>query len=223
MFSHLLSFFHTTVWYNKLGEVDWKLTSSPLIILNRALVCKNNHTILHFIFLIKNQKSNNNKILITNNLNSRPMFLKEIKKLWICWCHKWGNSAAFMLYDTDSPNFSGEKSGTRSVSNINKCCEAYETCQLERKVEEKLGKLLRAKLRHLGPIRMHILGRVKPGEIFMMCPMLLQHKEEFKWNRKINLWGAPSYHVVRWEIMPVVPAINTIKRRSKGKAGMMDG
>lgn len=35
---------------------------------------------------------------------------------------------------------------------------------------KKSGKLLRAELRHLGPIRMHILSGVKPGEIFMMCP-----------------------------------------------------
>lgn len=35
---------------------------------------------------------------------------------------------------------------------------------------EKSGKLLRAELRHLGPIRMYILSGVKPGEIFMMWP-----------------------------------------------------
>lgn len=43
---------------------------------------------------------------------------------------------------------------------------------------EKLGKLLRVEPRHLGPIRMHILSGVKPGEIFMMCPVLLQDEEE---------------------------------------------
>lgn len=34
----------------------------------------------------------------------------------------------------------------------------------------KSGNLLSVKLGHLGPIRMHILSGVKPGEIFMMCP-----------------------------------------------------
>ncbi len=38
------------------------------------------------------------------------------------------------------------------------------------KWREQSGKLLTAELRHLGPIRMHILSEVKPGEIFMMCP-----------------------------------------------------
>ena len=44
--------------------------------------------------------------------------------------------------------------------------------------------LLRVELRHLGPIRMHILSGVKPGEIFMMCPMLLLEEEvlEMRWN-----------------------------------------
>lgn len=42
---------------------------------------------------------------------------------------------------------------------------------------------------------MHILSRVKPGEIFMMCPM----QEKLKWNWNFNLWGAPSDHGVGWE------------------------
>lgn len=34
----------------------------------------------------------------------------------------------------------------------------------------KSGKLLKAELWHLGPIRMHILSGFKPGEIFMVWP-----------------------------------------------------
>lgn len=47
------------------------------------------------------------------------------------------------------------------------------------KRKEKLGKPLRVELRHLGPIRMHILSGVKPGEIFMK--LLVQEEEWRKW------------------------------------------
>lgn len=66
----------------------------------------------------------------------------------------------------------------RSVSNIKKIYQACETCQLGREWREKPGKLLRVKLRHLGPIRMHILSGVKPAEIFMMCPTAAARGEE---------------------------------------------